>query len=246
MILFQKNLQKQDRSEKLLAFDVNDEFYKTADGEIQSISIDWLSRNLYVLVRDKKTMVSSIILIDLRTRKRRVIVKNQQTEPAIILVDPLKTNLYWITKNSPSLLNIANLQGQMKKTISLSSITSTIDYVAYDSITHELVLVSNTSIYTLNTLNMHQPVPKLIYEHSSTIDRPLLIYPTLFFVSKVQHESETTLNLNTIDVVAKSFAKNVAHLKDLNNLNVLADMSPTMPKCSIGFHENRVGIVLFS
>ena len=195
-----------------------------------SMAIDWIAQNLYVLTRNEKTSEDSIILIDIRTRKRRIIVKNQRIEPPIILVDPIKANLYWLTQTSLSHLNVANLQGQVKRNIQLSSLNSKIRYISYDTISHDILIVTDSTIYGLNTLNFLQSTIRFIYEHSSIIENPLFVSPILYFTSFRPNDEFNELNLNSIDIVAKSFAKNIESLKIFRNLSLFVNMNPTMPR----------------
>ncbi len=196
------------------------------DERIEYITIDWTTQNLYVLVRNKKNLQQTIFVLDVRTRKRRIIIKNQQIQPSILLIDPIKTELYWISHNSPSVLNIANLQGQIKKQIQLSTSDSNVSYLSYDPITHEILYIINSNIYGLNTLNHHHLLPRIIYEHSSTIENALFVHPIVYFTSQT---NSSIIYLHTIDILAKSFAKNIAKFKGFNSLKSFLDMAPVMP-----------------
>ena len=156
-------------------------------------------------------------------------MKNQQIQPSILVIDPLKTDLYWITQNSPSTLNIANLQGELKKQIPLSSSDLNVNYFSYDPISHEIIYVIDSNIYGLSTLNYRHASPRIIYDHSSTIGNPLFVYPILYFTSENNQTESSNIQLHAIDILAKSFAKNIAKFKDLNALKLFVDMAPTMP-----------------
>lgn len=184
---------------------------------------------MYILLRNRSNRQQSIIVFDLRTRKRRTIVKDQQIQPSILLIDPSKTDLYWITQNSPSILNIGNLQGELKKRIQLSTLETNVTYFSYDPISHELIYVIDSNIYGLNTLNYRQTSPRIIYDHSANIENALFVHPILYFTSRNDQTESSTIQLNAIDILAKSFAKNIAKFKDLNALKLFIDMAPTMP-----------------
>ena len=212
-----------------MIFDANNELFKSVDDRIEYLTMDWLAQNLYILLRNRSNRQQSIIVFDLRTRKRRTIVKDQQIQPSILLIDPSKTELYWITQNSPSILNIGNLQGELKKRIQLSSLETNVTYFSYDPISHELIYVIDSNIYGLNTLNYRQASPKIIYDHSANIENALFVHPILYFTSRNDQTESGTIQLNAIDILAKSFAKNIAKFKDLNALKLFVDMAPTMP-----------------
>ena len=215
---------------KQLIFDSNNELYKSIDERIEYLTIDWLTQNLYVLVRNKKSLKQTIFLLDIRTQKRRTIIKNQHIQPSILIIDPIKTDLYWITHHSPSVFNIANLQGQIKKQIQLFSTDSNVSYMSYDPVAHEIIFVVDSTIYGLNTLNHHQLLPRIIYEHSSEIKNALLVHPILYFTNEHNNtDSSSNIYLNAIDILAKSFAKNIARLKDFDSLKLFIDMAPIMP-----------------
>ncbi|CAF0780089.1 unnamed protein product [Rotaria sordida] len=224
-----KNLRQQNRDTKRLTFDSNNELYKSTDEHIEYITLDKLAQNLYVLIRNKKTQQQTIFILNIRTHKRRTIIKNQRIQPSIILVDPIKTNLYWISHNSPLTLNIGNLQGQIKKYIRLSSIDSNISYISYDSVTHEIIFVINSTIYGLNTLDYHHHVPRIIYEHSSIIQNPLFIHPILYFTHQNNNTDSSAIHLQSVDILAKSFAKKITKFKNFNSLKLFVDMAPSIP-----------------
>ncbi|CAF0827396.1 unnamed protein product [Adineta steineri] len=303
-----KNHFNQDRITKQFKFDSNNELYKNSSEHIEYLTIDWLTQNLYVLVHDKNTHQQNVFILDIRTHKRRTILNKQHFQPAILLIDPIKTNLYWISHNSPSSLHIANLQGHMKKQsqlfstdtnisyISYDSITheiifvvnssiyglntldhnrlvprliyehssywishnspsslhianlqghmkkqsqlfstdTNISYISYDSITHEIIFVVNSSIYGLNTLDHNRLVPRLIYEHSSNIHNALFVHPILYFTNENNNNNNNTdssiIHLHAIDILAKSFAKNLAKFKNFDSLKLFIDMAPNMPQ----------------
>lgn len=141
----------------------------------------------------------------------------------------MKTDLYWITHNSPSILNIGNLQGELKNKIPLSTSDLNVNYFSYDPISHEIIYVIDSNIYGMNTLNSRHPSPRIIYDHSSKIDNALFVYPILYFTSQNNQTQSSNIQLHAIDILAKSFAKNIAKFKDLNALKLFVDMAPTMP-----------------
>ncbi|CAF3518075.1 unnamed protein product [Adineta steineri] len=229
-----KNHFNQDRITKQFKFDSNNELYKNSSEHIEYLTIDWLTQNLYVLVHDKNTHQQNVFILDIRTHKRRTILNKQHFQPAILLIDPIKTNLYWISHNSPSSLHIANLQGHMKKQSQLFSTDTNISYISYDSITHEIIFVVNSSIYGLNTLDHNRLVPRLIYEHSSNIHNALFVHPILYFTNENNNNNNNTdssiIHLHAIDILAKSFAKNLAKFKNFDSLKLFIDMAPNMPQ----------------
>ncbi|CAF0753970.1 unnamed protein product [Adineta steineri] len=228
-----KNHFNQDRITKQFKFDSNNELYKNSSEHIEYLTIDWLTQNLYVLVHDKNTHQQNVFILDIRTHKRRTILKKQHFQPAILLIDPIKANLYWISHNSPSSLHIANLQGHMKKQSQLFSTDTNISYISYDSITHEIIFVVNSSIYGLNTLDHNRLVPRLIYEHSSNIHNALFVHPILYFTNENNNNNNTDpsiIHLHAIDILAKSFAKNLAKFKNFDSLKLFIDMAPNMPQ----------------
>ncbi|CAF2846878.1 unnamed protein product [Rotaria sp. Silwood2] len=227
-----KNLRQQNRDTKKLIFDSNNELYKSTDEHIEYLALDSLAQNLYVLIRNKQTQQQTIFILDIRTHKRRTIVKNQHIQPSIILVDPVKTNLYWISHNSPLTLNIGNLQGQIKKHIHLLSTDSNISYISYDPITHEIIFVVNSIIYGFNTLDYRHHSSRIIYEHSSVIQNPLFIHPILYFTHQNNDTDSSMIYLQSIDILAKSFAKRIAKFKSFNSLKLFIDMAPIMPTSS--------------
>ena len=196
---------------------------------MEYLTIDWLAQNLYILSKNKQTGQQSISVLNIRTHKRRTLVKNQHIQPAILIVDPVKTDLYWMNHNSPSLFNIANLEGQVKKQLRFSSIDSNVTYVSYDPITHEVILVTDATVYGLNTLDRQRSSPRVLYEHSSSIRHALFVHPILYFTDDRNETTASTVHLHAIDVVAKSFAKNVARFKEFNSLTLFLDVAPTMP-----------------
>ncbi|CAF0925285.1 unnamed protein product [Adineta steineri] len=228
-----KNHFNQDRITKQFKFDSNNELYKNSSEHIEYLTIDWLTQNLYVLVHDKNTHQQNVFILDIRTHKRRTILIKQHFQPSILLIDPIKTNLYWISHNSPSSLHIANLQGHMKKQSQLFSTDTNISYISYDSITHEIIFVVNSSIYGLNTLDHNRLVPRLIYEHSSNIHNALFVHPILYFTNENNNNNNTDssiIHLHAIDILAKSFAKNLAKFKNFDSLKLFIDMAPNMPQ----------------
>lgn len=236
---FQKDLREQTRSSKQLSFDTNNQIYKSVDQRIESLTVDWLTKNLYLLVRNKKTQQQNVVLIDLRTQKRRTLLKNQQIQPAVLIVDPLKNDLYWISRQSPYQFNIANLQGQIEKQIVLSTGESNISFVSYDPISQEILYVIDSKIYGLNTLDHRQLKGRLIYEHSSIIKNPIFIHPNLYFTNDLNETDSTPISLNAIDIVAKSFAKNLVRLKDFSSLKLSLNMVPTMPTSTKTFFSMK-------
>lgn len=224
-----KDLREQTRSSKQLSFDTNNQVYKSVDQRIEYLTVDWLTKNLYLLIRNKKTQQQNVVLIDLRTQKRRTLLKNQQIQPAVLIVDPLKSDLYWISRQSPYQFNIGNLQGQIEKQIVLSASESNISFVSYDPISQEILYVIDSKIYGLNTLDHRQLKPRLIYEHSSIIKNAIFIHPNLYFTNDFNETDSTPILLNAIDIVAKSFAKNLVRLKDFSSLKLSLNMFPTMP-----------------
>ncbi|CAF1083583.1 unnamed protein product [Rotaria sp. Silwood1] len=227
-----KNLRQQNRDSKKLTFDTNNELYKTTDEHIEYLALDSLTQNLYVLMRNKKTQQQTIFILNIRTHKRRTIIKNQHIQPSIILVDPIKTHLYWISHNSPAILNIGNLQGQIKKHLHLLPTDSNISYMSYDPITHEIIFVVNSTIYGFNTLDYRHYSSRIIYEHSSTIQNPLFIHPILYFTQQSIDTESPKIYLQAIDILAKSFAKKIAKFKNFNSLKLFIDMAPVMPMSS--------------
>ncbi|CAF0871036.1 unnamed protein product [Adineta steineri] len=228
-----KNHFNQDRITKQFKFDSNNELYKNSSEHIEYLTIDWLTQNLYVLVHDKNTHQQNVFILDIRTHKRRTILNKQHFQPSILLIDPIKTNLYWISHNSPSSLHIANLQGHMKKQSQLFSTDTNISYISYDSITHEIIFVVNSSIYGLNTLDHNRLVPRLIYKHSSNIHNALFVHPILYFTNENNNNNNTDssiIYLHAIDILAKSFAKNLAKFKNFDSLKLFIDMAPNMPQ----------------
>jgi hypothetical protein len=213
------------------------------------LTLDWLTQNLYVLVRNKKTLQQTIFILDIRTRKRRTIIKNQQIQPPIFIIDPIKTDLYWISHNSPSIFNIGNLQGQIKKQIQLSSTDSNVSYLSYNPITHEIIYIINSNIYRLNTLDHHHLSSRIIYEHSSIIQNALFVHPILYFTNENNEIDSSIIYLNAIDILAKSFAKNIAKFKDINSVKLFIDMNPIMPTSANQqqtiFSFNFLYIILF-
>ncbi|CAF3131473.1 unnamed protein product [Rotaria socialis] len=227
-----KNLRQKTRSNKKLTFDSNNELYKGVDERIEYLTIDGLTQNLYILIRNKKTLQQKISILNIRTHKKRTIVKNQHIQPSILIVDPIKTNLYWISHDSPSKLNIGNLQGQIKKQIQLLSTDSNISYMSYDPITHAIVFVSQSTIYGLNTLDYHNKnhlSSRIIYEHSSIIQNALFIHPILYFTQENNDSGASPVRLHSIDILAKSYAKNMAKFKNVNSLKLFVDMAPILP-----------------
>ncbi|UJR37943.1 hypothetical protein I4U23_030628 [Adineta vaga] len=229
-----QNLYQSNRWKNELIFDPNNELYKNLDGKIEYLTIDSLTQNLYVLVRNQITFQQNIFILNIRTQKQRTIVKNQHIQPAILLLDPIKTNLYWISHNSPSIFHIANLQGQMKKQIQLFPDNSTISYMSYDPITYEVIFVVNSTIYGLNTLDHRRLIPRIIYEHSSNIHNALFVYPILYFTNEIHNKTETTMiDLHAIDILARSYAKNMTKLKSFDSLKLFVDMTPAVAKSTI-------------
>ncbi len=228
-MFLQKNLRQQIRTTKEIVFDSNYELYKSKDERIEYLTIDWLTQNLYILVRNKKNLQQYIFILDIRTRKRRIILQNQQIQPSIFIIDPIKTELYWISRNSPSIFNIGNLQGEIKKQIQLSSTDSNVSYLSYNSIGHEIIYVINSNIYGLNTLDHHYLIPRIIYEHSSKIENTLFVHPILYFTNENNETESSIISLNTINILAKSFAKNIVKFKNFNLVKLFIDMAPMMP-----------------
>jgi hypothetical protein len=142
-----------------------------------------------------------------------------------------------VTHNSPSILNIANLQGETKKQIQLSSTDSNVSYLSYDPISHEIIYIINSNIYGLNTLDSHQSSSRIIYEHSSKIENALFVHPILYFTNENNQADSSVIHLHAIDILAKSFAKNIARFKDFNALISFIDMASVMPT-SANQHPN--------
>lgn len=227
----QKNLRQQDRSIQQLTFDSQDEIYTSFDEQIEHITVDWTTENIYVLVRNKHNSQQTVFILNTRTQKRHTIIKNQRIQPSILTLDPVKAELYWISHSSPSVLNVGNLEGEIKKQFQLSSSNSSISYLTYDPITHEIIYIINSTIYGLNTLDSKRFNSRIIYENSFPIENALFISPIVYFTAT------SNLQLNAIDILAKSFAKNLANFKQFESLNLFIDMTPPMPTntnpCSI-------------
>jgi hypothetical protein len=212
-----------------LLFDTNNELYKSQEDLVESITLDWLAQNLYVLLRNRKTQEQTVVLLDIRTHKRRLAVKHQRIQPSTILIDPAKAELYWISQQSRVVLNIANLQGQLKGHITLATNDASVTYAAYDSVTHELIYVIDSTIYGLNTLDRFRASPRIIYEHSSTIQQPMFISPILHFTVDQNRNETGPIVLHAIDIVAKSYAKNIARFANFEKFKLFLDLAPTMP-----------------
>lgn len=199
------------------------------------MAIDRQAQNLYILVRNKNNLQNSIIVFSIRTYKKRTIVQNQQISPSMLVVDSVKPNLYWISHESPSKLNIANLQGQVKKQIQLLPTDSNITYISYDPITHEIIFVSDSTIYGFNTLDYRRQdhvLSRVIYEHSSVIQNSLFVHPMLYFTQENNDIENSVTYLHSIDILGKSYAKNVAKLKNFKSLKLFVDMTPIVPLSS--------------
>lgn len=192
--------------------------------------MDGLSQNLYVLVRNKYTDQQTVFVLDSRTRNRRTIVKGQRIQPSVIVVDPIKAELYWITRNSPSAVNIANLQGEVKRRAQLFTTESNVSYISYDPIAQDLIFTVGSVVYGLNTLDQRRLTPRVLYEHSSNIAGALFVHPVLYFTDEVNQTESSIVHLHAIDILAKSYARNVASLKNFGSLAVFADLAPAMSK----------------
>lgn len=101
--------------------------------------------------------------------------------------------------------------------------------MSYDPITHEIIFVAGSTIYGLNTLDRQHRSPRVIYEHSAEINNPLFIHPVLYFTNDHNETEATSISLHAIDVLAKSFAKDIARFKDFQAVKLFVDMAPTMP-----------------
>ena len=102
--------------------------------------------------------------------------------------------------------------------------------MSYDPITHEVIFVLNSTIYGLNTLDyQHNLSPRVIYEHSSTIQNALLAHPILYFTHEHSSTNSPKIYLHAIDIIAKSFAKNIARFKNFDSLQLFLHMAPNTP-----------------
>lgn len=198
---------------------------------IEYLAIDRITNNLYALVRNKNTLEQAILILDTRTLKRRTIVKKANVQPSIIIVDPMKTNLYWISHQSPSILNVANLQGQLKRQIHLLSTDTIVSYMSYDPITQDIIFVADSTVYGINTLDDHQHrlSSRILYEHTSKIKNCLFVHPILYFTNENNDNESSTMHLNSINIVAKSYAKDIAKFKNFNQLKLFLEIAPVSP-----------------
>ena len=101
--------------------------------------------------------------------------------------------------------------------------------MSYNPLTHEIIFVINSTIYGLNTLDHNSLSPRVIYEHSSNIQNALFVHPILYFTNENNQTDLSIIDLHAVDILAKSFAKNMAKFKDFNLLKLFIDMAPIMP-----------------
>ncbi|CAF1089380.1 unnamed protein product [Adineta ricciae] len=128
---------------------------------------------------------------------------------------------------------IGTFKVKQKKQFQLFSSNSNVSYMSYDVITQEILFIVNSTVYGLNTLDHRRLKPRVIYEHSSTIHNALFVYPIVYFTDDDQNNSEASvIDLHAIDILAKSYAKNVTKLRNFNSLKLFIDMTSNAVKSS--------------
>ncbi|CAF1070501.1 unnamed protein product [Didymodactylos carnosus] len=167
----------------------NPALYSGSDEIIEYLSIDWITNNLYLLIRNKSTNLLYIKLLNNLTLKERIISSNIETNIFIIIADPVKHYLYWIKFNNEtgvSSLIISDLSGTIQKEIYL--LNSTISFLTYDVYTHDLFYVTNSSVYAYNTLLLDKTSPRFIYTipQQDTVAKILLFNNDLIYAEESQ------------------------------------------------------------
>ncbi|CAF1183357.1 unnamed protein product, partial [Didymodactylos carnosus] len=189
---------KKDFSSKALkrriSLDSNPILYDGLDEIIEYLSVDWMTNNLYLLIRNKSTNLLHIKVLNILTLKKRIILSNVETNIPIIITDLIKQYLYWIKFNNEtnvSSLIISDLSGTIKKEIYL--LNSTISFLAYDTYTHDLIYISNSTVYSYNTLLLDTITSKLIYnipQQDTVTNTKVALFNKSYSAQVAQYESK--------------------------------------------------------